>query len=269
MLCFSTSISFFAIWGIGVDPSLKFLPIAGFAITFLMIILSTGISFLVKLDKRKKGSFIFAGALSNMGFTMGGIICFYFYGKEGYGRSVIYLFFFYFILYFVCFPLARFLTGSGEVNILKRLKEFFTDIRTIPIYTAATAIILTVKGVKSPGWSESLLNVLVPMAAVLGMVCIGVSLRFTRIKNYLKLFPLMFFLKFAVTPLLALIVIRWFGFTGLSRDVIFLLSFMPSAVFSIYLSSFFDLDIDLANSMFVLTTLGFFVLVLPLLIIFL
>jgi len=269
VLCFSTSVGFFAIWGIGIDPTLKFLPVAGFVITLLMIILCTGLSFLLKLDNRKKGSFIFSGALSNMGFTMGGIICFYFYGKEGYGRSVIYLFFFYLILYFICFPLARSLSGSGKMSVPKHVKEFFRDIRTVPIYTAGAAILLTVAGVESPAWSGDLLKILVPIAAVLGMACVGVTMRFTRIKNYLGLYPLVFFLKFAVTPIVALVVIHLFGFTGLSRDVVFLLSFMPSAVFSIYLSSFFDLDIDLANSMFVVTTIGFCVAVLPLLVIFL
>ena len=269
VLCFSTSVGIFGIWGIKLERSVKFLPIAGFVITFIMLVVNFGISHFLKLDDRGKGSFIFGGSLSNMGFTMGGILCYYYYGKEGYGRSLVYILFFSFIIYFVCFPFARFLTGKRKLGFLKGLKSFFLDIRTAPLYAYLAGIGLTVAGVGSPKWSNGLLKFLIPIASIMGMGCIGVSLRFTRITHHMRLFPLVFIIKFAFTPLVAFLIIKLFGFGGLDRKVIFLLSFMPPAVWSIYLSSFFDLDVDLANSLFVAMTIAFFVLVLPFLAFFL
>lgn len=268
VLCFMPAVSFFAIWGIQIGKKLKYLPLAGFIVTFTIFLISIGISYALKLDNEKKGSFVFSNSLSNLGVTLGGIICFYFYGKEGYGKSVIYIIYFNFMLYFFCFPFAQVLTGKKGLGFLHRLKEFFTDIRTLPLYTSLIALVLTFAGVESPRWSPQLLKILMPIASIMGVLWVGVSLRFSRIKNYLKLYPLVFFIKFILTPLVSLAVIWVFGFTGLDRNVVLLLSFMPSALFAIYLSSFFDLDIDLANSMYVVTTLGFFVIVLPLLLVF-
>ena len=69
-----------------------------------------------------------------------------------------------------------------------------------------------------------------------------------------------------LTPALAAAAVWLLGLHGEQAKVVMLLSSMPVAIYTCIIATVFDLDIDLANAMFLITTGVFLVAVLPILV---
>ncbi|MBN2298898.1 MAG: hypothetical protein JXM72_09900, partial [Deltaproteobacteria bacterium] len=75
-------------------------------------------------------------------------------------------------------------------------------------------------------------------------------------------------IKFLMVPAAAFLVLSIVNMESNVEAVILIQSFMPAAIYSVVASVLFDLDTRLASNLFVLNSIAFLILVLPLLFIF-
>jgi predicted permease len=102
--------------------------------------------------------------------------------------------------------------------------------------------------------------VALPAAVCLYAYSIGLTLRLGRIGGYVREIAVIGGTKFALGPLLGMAVVfllgQWQAADGLVWRVAVIEGAMPVGVFATVIANLFDLDRDLANSAWVLTTLA-------------
>jgi hypothetical protein len=102
------------------------------------------------------------------------------------------------------------------------------------------------------------------------LTSIGLAMRFSRVRDYVKESAAVSVIKFSLVPISTLAAAWWFGLgtihDGLPLKVVMILSSMPVAFNALIPPSLYDLDLDLANSCWFVTTV-MLALVLPLLLV--
>lgn len=259
----ATVLVLLVIWDVNVDRTLKLLPLVGVLLTAVMLAVGGVTSGLVARGRRSRGAFAFASSLSNMGYSMGGIVTYALLGEAGYARTVIYLIFWSPFVFGLCFPLAR---ALGRDRLSFRARDFlaiFRDPRSLPLAGLVAGLALNLSGWARPGFLGPSVSVIVAAAASTAMFAIGLALALEKVRRYRREAAVMCVLKFVVSPLVALGLASLFGLEGMARQVVFILSVCPVAVYAVVISNIFELDLDLANSLWVVTTVVFLLVVAP------
>jgi len=100
------------------------------------------------------------------------------------------------------------------------------------------------------------------------LVPIGVAMKFGRVRNFARECVVVSFIKFTLVPLIVSTVAFLLGYGkiegGLPLKVVIVLSSMPVAFTSLIPVSIYNLNLDMANSCWLVTTLSL-IIVLPLL----
>lgn len=126
--------------------------------------------------------------------------------------------------------------------------------------------VLNLGGFERPAVYGTLNSVFVPLGTVMLLTSIGLAMRFRRVRDYLKESAAIAFIKFALVPVLASSAAYSIGFGkidgGLPLKVVVILSSMPVAFNALIPPSIYDLDLDLANSCWFVTT-SLLIIVLP------
>jgi len=270
----ATTLVFLVIWGKEIDRSLVKLPLVGLLLAAVMLLVGGLLSMFVLAARRARASFAFTSSLSNMGYSMGGIVTYAMLAKEGYGTSIIYLMFWSPYVFGLCFPLAR---ALGRDRLSFQMRDFlsiFRDPRSLPLVGLAVGLALNFSGVPWPKFVDqqhqlgpltlpSLISIIVSTAAATAMFAVGLSLYLGKLRRHLRASAVMCALKFLVSPAIALALMACLDVRGLNRQVVFILSCCPVAVYSVVISNLFDLDLHLANSLWVVTTVVFLFCVVP------
>lgn len=250
-------------WAVKIDRTLKLLPVVGVMQTAVMLAVGGVVSGLVVRGRRSRGSFTFASCLSNMGYSMGGIVTYALLGEAGYARTIIYLIYWSPFVFGFCFPLAR---ALGRDRLSFQARDFvaiFRDPRSLPLAGLVGGLGLNLTGWERPGFFAPVISVVMVVAAFTAMFAIGLALSLGKVRRYRREAAVVCLLKFVVSPLVALGLMSLLGLEGLPRQVVFILSVCPVAVYAVVISNIFDLDLDLANSLWVVTTVMFLLVVAP------
>ena len=266
IVCGATALVLLVIWDVEIEPTLKLLPVVGTALTLVMLLIGGLTSRFIVAGRRSQTSFAFASALSNMGYSMGGIVTFALLGEAGYGRSIIYLIFWSPLVFGLLFPLAR---ALGRDRFSFRARDFvavFRDPRSLPLAGLAGGFILNMSGLPRPEFLKPIVSVIMATASSTAMFAIGLALFLEKVRHHVRASAVICALKFLVSPLVACGLMGLFGIGGMSRQVIFILSVCPVAVYVLVIANVFDLDLDLANSLWVVTTVVFLLVVAPVLV---
>jgi predicted permease len=224
---------------------------------------------ILKTIPRKTGSLFCCGSFTNLG-SIGALICFVFLGEHGFALVPIYKLFEEIIYYAIGFPIARSFSGiATESGGFKRIFSLVRDPFIIcSLSGIATGILLNTSGVKRPEVFTVINSILVPLTTFILLVSIGLSLRISRVKNYVRESISVAVIKFLLVPILVTTVAYIFGLQnidgGLPLKVVIILSSMPVAFNSLIPPSIYNLDLDLANSCWIITT-AMLVVVLPVL----
>lgn len=260
-----------AIWTIrSHDISLAFLPIIGFFSLLAGGVLALAAARLMDLPPRQAGAMFGCGSFTNIG-SIGALVCFVFLGEAGFALVPIYKLFEEFSYYAIGFPIAKYYSDrrAADEGTWARVKRLARD----PfILTAFAAIllggVLNVSGVRRPEAFAVLNTVLVPLGTVMLLASIGLALRFRRVRDYLAESAVVALIKFVLVPAAATTLAWWAGLgdvqEGLPLKVVLILSSMPVAFNALIPPSLYDLDLDLANSCWFVTTV-LLILVLPVL----
>ncbi len=251
------------------DTSLIYLPILGICTLILGGTLGIVAAKLLKLNRPQTGSMFVTGAFVNIG-SFGTLFCFLFLGEASVAFAALFRLFEELIYYTVAFPIAK-AYGSSDENVKKKsaLKKIITD-PFIMITFSAIVIggTLNVSPLERPEFYGSLNQVLVPLSSFLLVIPVGFAMRFGSVKGYLKESFSASVIKFLLVPLTITSTAYFLGLgdmhNGMVLGVILILSAMPPAVSSLVPPQLFKLDVDLANSSWLVNT-GLLIVILPIL----
>lgn len=249
-------------WSIDFTKGLMgFLPLVYVAVTSVTLVPAFLVAKMLKLNKLEKGSFISCTVFSNVGLTMGGILCFIFYGEQGLYLSSFYISLFIPHYYFVGFPLMSVFSKEKKVKLNKVVRELFSNpVSIVPISSMCAGLVLNFTRIPRPPLLNQITTRLLVYIAVAGYsLAIGLGLSFSGSIKYIKHSLYISGIKFFFTPLIGLLALTIMGFLRfedpLPAKVILIESFMPTAIMSVLLVKVFNLNEDLSNASWILTNL--------------
>lgn len=258
-------VALWSIWGLRLGWDMAVLPISG----LLLVIGGMGLGRLalpaMHLEGRTRATFLISSSIANHGFSMGTFLCFFFLGETGLGLSFLFISYFLIYIFTVIFPYARSVSSPGEGRI--GIAAQVLDIQNLPLLAVAVALVLHALHFPRPEVFFPL-DPLMMISVGLYYFSLGVSFTPSRIFSFLRENLALSFIKFAAVPGITIGILAAASLDPQVSAVIRLQSFMPVAIYSVVASVLFSLDEELASNLFVVNTLFFLVIVLPLLFVF-
>jgi Predicted permeases len=261
LICIEPLIVLWSIWGISLKSNLVFLPVFGLA--FVLTGMAIGKIFIpvLGISDKKKATFLISSSLSNHGFTMGGFLCYLLMGEKGLGLSFIFISYFMPYIFLVIFPYASLVSTHARYD-MRFVRDFFFNIQNMPLYAFFFALALQGCGFKRPEIFFPI-DILLMIAIALYHFSLGINFEFKEVLSSRKENMALGMIKFFIIPMITFLVLRWVALDPQIEVVIMLQSFMPTAVYSVMVPVLYDLDAKLASSLFVVNTLIFLIIVLP------
>jgi predicted permease len=130
------------------------------------------------------------------------------------------------------------------------------------ILVAVTSILLgftlNLTGVSRPALFSRVNSVVIPAGSFLLLASIGIAMEFRRIRKYLRPAMLVALTKFVFVPSVVVSAAALLGLgrfdDGLALKVVLILSSTPVAFLALVPPALYKLDLDLANSAWIVTT---------------
>jgi len=212
-------------------------------------------------NRQDTGTYLGCAMFSNVGTSLGGFLCFLLLGEAGIALSIIYSAYFIPFFFTIGFAIANRYSERPAKSKKESLKTFFSNpVSVVPTTAVILGILLRLLAPERPEFLAPINKTLVYTSVVLYCFAIGITIRFRRIGRYIRQFFSMWAVKFLVSPVIGVGLGMLFGchrvMEGLPIKVIFIETCMPVAIFSIVLSKLFDLNQDMANTCWILTTLA-------------
>ncbi len=224
----------------------------------------------LRLKRKDTGSMFTRGSFTNIG-SIGGLICYIFLGEEGFALFPIYKLFEQVIYYAIGFPIAKSLSSNIDTkeNMVSQLKKVLTDIFVlVALASIIIGTFLNLSGIERPIFYKTINAIFIPGGTVIILASIGVAMKFGKVKYCIKECITVSIIKFILVPTIISTIAFFLGYGitkgGLPLKVVIILSSMPVAFSALIPASIYDLNLDLANSSWPVTTLSLIV-ILPLL----
>ena len=164
------------------------------------------------------------------------------FGPEGFDKAII---------FFVTVAIMTFSLGVTIAKGRGGLREVF---RLPLIYAAIGGLIFSLFGLELPKFILTPVGMLADTAIPLMIINLGVQLRSLTVSD-LRHAAAVVFIRMGCGLLLSMGFVMIFGVSGVSRNVILLVSIMPPAVFNVILAQKYDADPDTVASAIVMGTL--------------
>lgn len=259
-------ILFWSIWGLALTLEMVFLPLAGLCMAGVGFALGNLVAGFLRLSTDSFKVHVISSSLANHGFTMGGFLCFLFAGEKGLALSAIFLSYFIPYTFLFVFPYAG-LQQKSQVFRWQFVREFLFTRRNLPVYAVFFALIVKAIGFERPQIYFPL-DILLLISITLYYFTLGINFEISDLNPFKLEQFLLAIQKFLVIPALTFLVLLPFGFSKEIQMIILLQSFMPVAVYTVIAAVMFDLDTRLASRLFVVNTVFFLIIVLPILFVF-
>ena len=264
-----------AIWALELDdPRIVSLPFIGAFALILGGVLAFFAASALGLGRRQRGVFVTCGGFTNIG-SIGSLVTFFLLGEGGVALVSFYKLFEDFIYYGVGFPYAKSMSDAASTreSLGDRLRVVLADrFVVVAVLSMAAGLGLNLLGVERPGFYSALNAVLIPVGTLLMLSSIGMAMRFGRLRGYLRDAGVIALIKFLAVPGGVYMVCSALGLGsvdgGLPLRVSVTLASMPVAFMAMVPPTLYDLDVDLANAAWLVTT-GLLVVVVPALWLFL
>lgn len=259
-----------SLWGLPLpDAELFGLPFLGLIAYIWGGFLAIALGKTLGLSRRQIGSYYCCGTFTNLG-AVGGLVCLLFLGEASIALVALYRLLEEIYYFSVSFPIAR--KYSQNLNSDKQKTPVFNPVLYAVLLALGTGGLLNWLDIPRPPIFGYIASASMFLATVLFLYAIGLSLKLGSIAGYILPGLGMCFIKFAAVPVLLIflaIICDYANFeNGLALKVVAILSCMPVAMTALVPPTLFDLDVDLANACWIITTAGL-VIVLPALIYFL
>ena len=259
-----------AIWVVNIrNVRIAAFPFLGLFALILGGMLALGAAKLLKLEARKTGAMYGCGSFTNIG-SIGALICFVFLGEPGFALVPIYKLFEEVSYYGIGFPIAKYYSGASSAEgKWDRLKGLTRDpFIIVAVSSILLGGLLNYSGLNRPSFYGTVNTVFVPLGTIMLLASIGMALKFRKVRDYARESVAVSIIKFAIVPVIVSMLAFFIGFNdfdgGLPLKVVIILSSMPVAFNALIPPSIYDLDLDLANSCWFVTT-AMLIVVLPIL----
>ncbi|MEZ5759047.1 MAG: AEC family transporter [Emcibacteraceae bacterium] len=227
-----------------------FMFASAIAIT-LMLIVTTIFVFATGLPKR---GYIIALSSSNCG-NMGIPLCLFAFGQPGMSLAIAY----FAVGSFFQFTVSLFIS-HGNMNASSLFRISF-------LWGIAAALFFILTGITPPKWIMNTTELLAGVTVPLMLLTLGASLATLRVIKLGKIISIGL-LKIAFGMAIGIATASYFGFEGITRNVLIMQMSMPVAVFSYLLASKYNRNPEEVASLIMTTTLTSFITV-PLMLLYL
>lgn len=255
-----------SLWGLPApETELLTLPFLGLAAYVWGGLLALGIGRLMKMGLAQTGSFYCCGTFTNLG-AVGGLVCLMFLGEASIALVALYRLLEEIYYFGVSFPVARKYALAGISTQERPAGAVFQPVLFAILSALALGGCLNWLSVPRPGAMGMVASAAMLLATIFFLYAIGLSLRLSSLGRYLPAGLAMCGIKFLAVPMLIISLAICIGYAnfdkGLALKVVSILSCMPVAMTALVPPTLFDLDVDLANACWIISTIGLIV-VLP------
>ena len=267
-----TAVSFLTIWVLEA-PRLSdaLLPVMGGMHWMMMAGLSILTARTLKMDFENRGVLGVTGGAGNTGFTMGGFIIYLLAGEQGLALVSIYCLCWTPMIVLFLYPVARhYAHGPLRVSLGRLMLQSLLDWRSIGLPISIVSLFLCVYKVPRPAIISEyrVVDVLMFVVTAMAYFSIGMRVHLGDLGRLAKMIFSLAALRFAgglaiALGMLALLALTPWPLEGLRRDVFLIESFVPTAVIGVAVCSMFHLRPRSASVLFLVNTVMYLVLVLP------
>lgn len=267
-----TAVSFLTIWVLEAPrPSDAFLPVLAAVHWAVMGLAALLGGRAIGLGFEDRGLLAVSGAAGNTGFTMGGFVLYLLYGEQGLALVSVYCLTWTPMMVLFHYPLARhFAHGPDRPPLGRLMLENLLDWRSVALPISIVSIILCLARVPRPAFIEQwrVVDVLMVVVTAMAYFGIGMRLHLGDLGRLWKMVLALGALRFGVGLAVGWCIVALMGLTpwpleGLRLEVFIIESFVPSAVIGVAVASMFGLRPRSASVLFVVNTVMYLALVLP------
>lgn len=230
-----------------INGEMLFMPIIAFGLSIICIFIAYIYSKLRGYGKIKTWTIIILLSMINTGF-IGYPVVLGVFGNEGFLYAVFYDFSTSILLVIFGMILTS-LFGGNKKKVIKNSLTF------VPLWAVIIGVIFNVLHIGLPYVLESSLNYLGASTIPLIMLSVGLKIRFENFKSSVSDTLFITVSRLLLSPIILYTILTQFGFTGFLLNVSVLQSAMPTAMNSLVLAITYDLDMNITNSVIVLTTI--------------
>lgn len=247
-----------SLWGLpDPNPELFTLPLLG----LLAYTAGGGLAVLSArlqgMSPGQTGAYYCCGAFNNIG-AIGALVCLVFLGENAIALVILFRMLEDFYYFGLSFPIARRFASSVRKDPPHN-KKFILALGLI-LAALVLGILLNIYNIKRPAAGGILASTLVIGATVIFLITIGMTLRLSAIREYLKPALLLCIIKFCLVPIVIVCAALLLGVEnfdkGLALKVVVILSAMPVAMTALAPAAIFGLDLDLANTCWIVSTIA-------------
>jgi len=250
-----------AIWALDMsDIRIFALPFLGaFAVIFGGVLgyVASGI---FSLTRKQRGVMVTCGSFTNIG-SIGALITYIILGEAAVAIIPFYKFFETFLYYGIGFPYAKSMSEMASVkeSAFERLKNILSDrVLQVTLSSWVVGLGLNLLGVERPAFFSFVIRVFIPLVSLSMLSSIGMALRFGKMCVYVREASAIALIKFVAIPTSVYLLASWVGLGavngGLPLKVVIILASMPVAFTAMVPPTLYNLDVDLANTAWMLTT---------------
>ena len=217
---------------------------------------------ILKLDRKDTGSIFTCGSFTNSA-SIGGLICYVFLGEAGFALSSLYRLFIPIIFFGFGFPIAKSFSRKITSNniLLLQLRSILKDVFVlVGLLSIVVGMLFNISGIKRPVIYQDINAISIPGSTILLLISIGLAMKFGKVKKYIREGIAVSVIKYFLLPVIISSIAFLLGYGGilggLPLKVVIILSSMPVAFTALIPVSIYDLNLDLANSCWLVTNLA-------------
>lgn len=225
--------------------------------------LALAFSKFLKHNRLQTGAMFCCGASSNLG-SIGGLLTFAFLGEAGYAFCVLYIVLSAPFLYIFAYPVASSYSDSHiKTHPLKRIVK--DKLIMMFFATMLVGFTLNLLGVPRPAFYGTINEYLIPISSFFLVAALGYTMRFGLIRSYPKEILFISIVKYIITPLFVIGAAYLFGLNNYGDGTLFkalvIMSALPVGFNALIPINMYNLDKNLGNSNWIVTTISLVVVV--------
>lgn len=260
-------LSIVSFWSVHVTAELLWLPISTIPICFIPVAVFYAFEKKRFKDPREQGSYMISMMLGNIG-TLAGLCAFVLYGERGFAYVQLVAIPQILVIVLFSFPMGQYYydqwahKGEEQKQEIHLAKMLFTW-NQLPAVGVVIGLALSGMNVEKPASITLFFDALIHISAWMGMVPVGYDLNLGSARRYAwklwAIFPVKFILLPAALYLMTIFVVD----DPAILVCVILSAAAPTAIFSVATAQLYDLNVDIAESSFITTTLAFLFIIYP------
>lgn len=260
----------FTFWSIeSIPPGLMVIPFLGVGSLFVGGLSAFAIIRVTRIVPEKAGPLFACGMMTNLGI-IGGLIGMLFFGNEGFLTVQLFTMFEVFTYYLIVFPMTQQIgEGDGRRFHFNPKLLISKPMSLVPLTAIVIGLMLRGFKIPAPEILNNISSLIVPSVTGLMGFSIGMTLKVSKIRHYRREAVMIAVIKFLIIPGIIIPVAALLGLQdmlgGVAFKMVIFLSFGPVALLALIPPQLYGLDLDLANSGWLVTTV-IHLLIVPLLI---